>query len=266
MTWRNADGKLVKSAPQHVKKAFAREIRAVGLLAKELEEAYKAQRVRLESSFVAPRSIPLRHWRQYYVEHPLLGFLGRRLIWASATAKAGSAPVCGATGKYATKPEIPWVLRRKGGRRRCTGTRPRKAIKVRLWHPLTSDPAELQRWRERIFRRHPAAVPPGIPRVLPGDGRRATDADVFQSLCRNLLAAASASQLVPRSRMGVPAHGDQLRRSQRATRKLPQWNMQAELHVTFPRIAIRRCATQVGRAIRVWDQPVRRVGSGALLS
>ena len=49
--WRNADGKLVKSAPQYVKKALAREVRAVGLLAKELEEAYTAQRVRLESSF-----------------------------------------------------------------------------------------------------------------------------------------------------------------------------------------------------------------------
>ena len=39
------------------------------------------KRQRLESSFVAPRSIPLRHWQQYYVEHALLGFLGRRLIW-----------------------------------------------------------------------------------------------------------------------------------------------------------------------------------------
>jgi hypothetical protein len=47
VTWRNAAGQLVKSAPRHVKKALTKDTRAVGLLAKELEEAYKAQRVRL---------------------------------------------------------------------------------------------------------------------------------------------------------------------------------------------------------------------------
>lgn len=78
VTWRNAEGKLVKSAPHHIRKAFAKDVRAIGSLAKELEEAYRAQRVRLEASFLASRSIPLRHWQQYYVEHPLLGFLGRR--------------------------------------------------------------------------------------------------------------------------------------------------------------------------------------------
>ena len=81
VTWHSADGKLVKSAPSHVKKAFPKEVRSVASLAKELEQVYLAQRNRLESSFVLPRGMPVAHWRQYFVEHPLLGFLGRRLIW-----------------------------------------------------------------------------------------------------------------------------------------------------------------------------------------
>src|SRR5690349_4580063 len=74
--WHNAEGKLVKAAPSHVKKAFPKEVRSVASLAKELEEAYLAQRTRLESSFVLPRGMPAAHWRQYFIEHPLLGFLG----------------------------------------------------------------------------------------------------------------------------------------------------------------------------------------------
>jgi hypothetical protein len=26
------------------------------------------------------RAIPVSHWRQYFIDHPLLGFLGRKLI------------------------------------------------------------------------------------------------------------------------------------------------------------------------------------------
>jgi hypothetical protein len=81
VAWHNAEGKLVKGAPSRVKKAFPKEVRGVASLAKELEQIYLAQRARLDSSFVLPRGMPVAHWRKYFVEHPLLGFLGRRLIW-----------------------------------------------------------------------------------------------------------------------------------------------------------------------------------------
>jgi hypothetical protein len=62
VTWHNADGKLVKTAPSHIKKAFAKEVRSVASLAKELEQAYLAQRTRLESAFLLPSGTPLAHW------------------------------------------------------------------------------------------------------------------------------------------------------------------------------------------------------------
>jgi hypothetical protein len=81
VAWHNADGKPVKTAPSHVKKAFPKEVRSVASMAKELEQAYLAHRARLESSYVLPSGTSLAHWRKYFIEHPLLGFLGRRLIW-----------------------------------------------------------------------------------------------------------------------------------------------------------------------------------------
>ena len=137
VAWHSADGKLVKAAPSHIKKAFPKEARSVASLAKELEQIYLAQRTRLESSFVLPRGMPVAHWRQYFVEHPLLGFLGRRLIWAFRNDQGWER-----SGIWSGQDVID-----SSGNPIDIGA----AQTVRLWHPLASDSAEVQRWRERIF-------------------------------------------------------------------------------------------------------------------
>ena len=135
--WRNANGEVVKSAPSHVKKAFGKETKAVSALAKELEQAYLAQRYRLESSFVHPRVMPAAHWRRYFVDHPLLGLLGRRLIWVFSNEEGWEDSGLYCDGEVrGSRGEVVDVAR---------------ATKVRLWHPLSSEASELQAWRERIF-------------------------------------------------------------------------------------------------------------------
>ena len=137
VAWHNADGKPVKTAPAHIKKAFAKEVKEAAKLAKELEEAYTAQRVRLESSLMVVRTLPLRHWQQHFVEHPLLGFLGRRLIWVFSNSQGWER-----SGLWSGEEA-----------RDCEG-KPldfAQAEKVRLWHPLSSDETEIQRWRDRVF-------------------------------------------------------------------------------------------------------------------
>jgi hypothetical protein len=137
VAWHNADGKPVKAAPAQIRKAFAKEVKDVAKLAKELEEAYTAQRIRLESSLMTARVLPLKHWQQYFVEHPLLGFLGRRLIWVFSNGQGWER-----SGLWSGKEMCD-----------CEGKSldVAKAEKVRLWHPLSSDAAEVQKWRERVF-------------------------------------------------------------------------------------------------------------------
>jgi hypothetical protein len=137
VAWHNAEGKLVKGAPSQVKKAFPKEVRGVASLAKELEQIYLAQRARLDSSFVLPRGMPVAHWRKYFVEHPLLGFLGRRLIWLFRNDQGWERSGIWSGKDVTDSSENPVDLS--------------AAQTVRLWHPLASDPAEVQRWRERIF-------------------------------------------------------------------------------------------------------------------
>ncbi|HLJ23306.1 MAG TPA: DUF4132 domain-containing protein [Candidatus Acidoferrales bacterium] len=138
VAWFDADRKLVKAAPSHIKKAFPREVRGVATQSKELEQSYTAQRTRLESSFLLPGDMPLAHWRQYFVEHPLLGFLGRRLIWVFRSERGEDQSGIWSADGVIDSFGIPVDL---GGAR-----------SVRLWHPLASDSAEIQRWRERIFK------------------------------------------------------------------------------------------------------------------
>jgi hypothetical protein len=138
MIWRNADGGVIKSPPSHIKKAFAKEVKSVSTLSKELEEAYASQRYRLEAAFLRVRAMPVSHWRQYFIDHPLLGLLGRKLIWVFSNDQGWEhsgvycdGQICGPSGEALDLAA---------------------ATKVRLWHPLSSEASELQQWRERIFR------------------------------------------------------------------------------------------------------------------
>jgi len=139
IAWYNADGKLVKSAPSHIRKAFAKQVKTVAALSKELEQTYSAQRFRIEASLANPRTMSVDHWKIYFVNHPLLGFLGRRLIWIFRNAD-GSETVAlweaSATGPHDSSGAAINLSR---------------AQSVSLWHPLSSNSAEVQRWRDRIF-------------------------------------------------------------------------------------------------------------------
>ena len=137
VVWRIADGSERESPPSSIKKAFAKEVRSVSEAEKELEQAYSAQRARLESSFACPRTMPIPHWRECYLEHPLLGCLRRRLIWVFSNSKGWERP-----GMWAGE-----VVRDSAGEAIDLSA----TEKVRLWHPLSCDAAEVHRWRQYIF-------------------------------------------------------------------------------------------------------------------
>jgi hypothetical protein len=231
VTWWNADGKLVKSPPTHVRKAFSKEIRALGPLAKEIEQAYAAQRFRLESSFLALRSISLRHWRQYYVEHPLLGFLGRRLIWAFSDNQGWECSGMWLNGKVCDAAGRPLELAGKDAGDEAASD----AFKVRLWHPLTTDAAEVRHWREQIFS---AAVRQPFRQAFRefyqvSEDERQTRmysnrfAGIY--LRQHQLASLCRARGWEYRLMGTDFDGHNV-----PTRNLPQWKMQAQVHVDLP--------------------------------
>ncbi len=137
VVWQDSSGKKVKAAPSQVKKSFPIEVRVASASAKELEQAFQSQRARLESSLIAARSMPFEHWRKHFVEHPLLSVLGRRLIWLFNGGQGWERSGIWSDG------EVHDVS--------GTAVDLAAAKEVRLWHPLSADAAEVQKWRERLF-------------------------------------------------------------------------------------------------------------------
>jgi len=77
------------------------------------------------------------HWQKYFVNHLLLGLMGRRLIWVFSNEQGWEE--CGLYSGGEVRDS------------RGEGLDIGKATKVRLWHPLSSEANELQQWRERVF-------------------------------------------------------------------------------------------------------------------
>ncbi len=126
------EGKRIKSLPQEVRREHAGELKALRARAKEVEEMLGVQRVRLERLLSSERRIPLAHWRKWYVEHPLLHDLARRLIWEFSFDGATRSGI-----------------RRDGRLLEWNGGElsvPEDAT-VRLWHPLSSEAQTVLSWR-----------------------------------------------------------------------------------------------------------------------
>jgi hypothetical protein len=221
VVWYNADGKVVKSALSHIKKAFPQEVRSVASLVKELEQAFLAQRTRLETSFMWPRSMPMTHWRQHFIEHPLLGFLGRRLIWVFSGSQGFEKSGIWSNGAVTDTSGEPIDLG--------------MAEKVTLWHPLSSEAVEVQRWRERIF----AASMRQPFRQAFREFYQVTDDEHQTKMYSNRFAGVLMRQhqlaSLCRARgwdyrlMGAGFDGFNV-----PTKKLDPWNMHAEFYVDLP--------------------------------
>jgi hypothetical protein len=228
VAWYDAGGKLVKSPPAHVKKAFAKEVKSVAAMAKELEQTYAAQRIRLESSLASPRTMTLAHWRKTFLEHPLLGFLGRRLIWNFQGSDGFQHSGLWSENNGAA--ETGSVLDSSGQAIDLS-----RAQTASLWHPLSSEPADLQRWRDRIFTE--SACQPFRQAFrefyqLTEDER---ETRMYSNRFAGILMRQHQLSNLCRARnweyrlMGAHFDGFNVPR-----RSLPQWNLEVEFHVDLP--------------------------------
>jgi hypothetical protein len=134
--WIDAGGRPRAALPKGVKDAFPAAGREIRALAKEVGQTLRAQRDRLEATFLAPRTFPLATWRERWLGHPLLATLATALLW-----RAGDGP-----GAH--------VFSAVGGELRGAAGEEAAGLAddapVRLWHPLDSDVATILGWRRRL--------------------------------------------------------------------------------------------------------------------
>ena len=221
LTWHNSDGKLLKSPPASLRREFAKEVRSVARLKTELEQAYAAQRARLELLFTSPRSMSLAHWREFFIDHPLLGFLGRRVIWVFSdgqeSAQSGMWSGTGVKDSSGSAVSLD------------------KTTKVTLWHPAVSGKAAVQQWRQRVFAtgiRQPFRQAfREFYEVTDEDQQTRTYSNRFAGILmrQHQLASLCRARGWEYRLMSTDFDGGNV-----PTRRLPQWNMHVEFYVDLP--------------------------------
>ena len=139
--WISATGKRQTSVPASVKNEHGEALKELKQQMKELEQQLPTQLRRLESMLLSQRSLAVAEFRERFLQHPLVGYLSRRLLWRVGD----SSQICGLLGDQLVGAD----------------DQPRDALEtaqVTLWHPLHSSVDEVQAWR-RWLERHEITQP-----------------------------------------------------------------------------------------------------------
>ena len=138
LTWRTAAGKEISSVPKSAHESEAVAVKKAKAELKELRAALSVERHRIEELFVENRSWDAATWRERYLDHPLSGSFGRRLLWrveqdgeAFTFMPVGGTPL-DVDGQTRTLAEL--------------------AV-IRLWHPINASAEETRLWRRFVLDR-----------------------------------------------------------------------------------------------------------------
>ncbi|MFF3672204.1 DUF4132 domain-containing protein [Microtetraspora malaysiensis] len=133
----NASGRVVKSAPQSIRKdPVLADLKAT---LKDLKRTQAAERLRLEQMLIVERELSWQEAEQYFFDHPVTGPYTRALIWRLPDGFAG-LPVRSGGG---------WALADASGR----SVRPGADTPVRLWHPIQESAEGVRGWRDHLLKR-----------------------------------------------------------------------------------------------------------------
>ena len=132
LLWRKQDGKLQKTVPAAVKADHAEALADLKKHIKDLKKLLPAQAQRIERGFLSPRTLPFAEWREFYLDHVLVGTLARRLVWTFGSGKAACQGIW-------REGEIVDV---EGAALELSDDTP-----VVLWHPIDSPVETVGAWR-----------------------------------------------------------------------------------------------------------------------
>lgn len=136
LTWKKADGKVQRSIPAEVKASFAEELAEIRTAAKDIERMLPAQRERIDALFLQQKRWPVETWRERYLDHPLIGVIGRRLLWDFISTDGLRT-----TGVWLKGKMVDLDLRPIAGLDDAT-------TQVELWHPINRSIEEVVAWRD----------------------------------------------------------------------------------------------------------------------
>ncbi|MEV4812623.1 DUF4132 domain-containing protein [Micromonospora avicenniae] len=243
--WRNAAGRPVRTVPAVVRREHPEQLRELKATTKDVEKMLAAQAERLDRQFLAQRRWRYAAWRARYLDHPLVGTLGRRLIWLVDGVPCGYAD-----GALRTVDDVPVTAA--------------DDTEVTIWHPIGRDLAEVLGWRDWLERH--AVVQPF--KQAHREVYLLTAAEERTGVYSNRFAAHVLRQHQFHALAAVRGWRNRLRlmvddEYPPATRELPEWGLRAEYWVEGTGDDYDTDATDTGTYLRLVTDQVRFYPLGA---
>jgi len=136
--WIKPDGKVQKTTPSFIKKdpILDKKLAETKEELKTIKTELTAQRNRMERFYLHKTVYDYAFFKKQYIEHGLLGFLSKKLIWTFAE---GEKTVASAV-------RVNEIWQTANG----TEFHPNDAMEVHLWHPIECITEEVLVWRKRL--------------------------------------------------------------------------------------------------------------------
>ncbi len=134
--WYKPDGSLQKSVPAIVKEKYAAKLKKLKDAAKQAEQTLVAQRDRIDRMFRSDRKIEWEKFQQYYLQHGLLSYLSKNIIWNFHKEESTEQAIY--LNNY-------WV----NAVNEIVDTTQTKTVS--LWHPVQSDVSNIKAWRDFLI-------------------------------------------------------------------------------------------------------------------
>jgi len=132
LTWLTGD-KSQKTVPSKLKTRFAKDIKELKELAKEIQKATSAHSQRIENSYIRLQNITFKDWKTQYIGDELIGFIARRLIWRLTNTKNQSSDVIFFNGQFIDLHGKTVELDSQSS--------------VTLWHPIMATTDDIIAWQ-----------------------------------------------------------------------------------------------------------------------
>jgi|GEM_PF-1546859 len=124
--------KTQKSVPAAIKDEYAEDIKSVKALIKDVQTGSAAHSQRIEQQYLRRQTLDYATWKEQYIDHKLIGFLARRLIWSITTADSRVNVIFTDQGFITHEGTLIEVA---------------EDATISLWHPIQSSPEEVLAWR-----------------------------------------------------------------------------------------------------------------------
>ncbi|MEM6321252.1 MAG: DUF4132 domain-containing protein [Bacteroidota bacterium] len=136
-TWIKPDGKIQKSVPAFVKQAkkYRDRLKAAKAEVKLIQKYLTAQRDRIYRNYIQNRRWTYEDFKNYYLDHGLMGFITKRLIW-NLHDDENTTPAFYSESEWRTIDN------------RAIETTDKTF--VTLWHPVDATTDEVLAWRDQL--------------------------------------------------------------------------------------------------------------------